>query len=46
MAGQLHDVIRRSCPENETVPRILETRLNLGILKPQQDGVDIQLLEL
>jgi len=31
---QLHNVIRRSGPEHETVPGVLETRLEVWILQP------------
>jgi hypothetical protein len=32
MARQLQNMVRGSCPENETVPGILEPRLYVGLL--------------
>lgn len=46
MACQLHNMVRGSRPENETVPGVLEPGLYVGLLQPQEDGVNVQLLEV
>jgi hypothetical protein len=43
---QLQNVLRRPCPEDETVPRIPEARLDIWLLQPQQDRVDTQARKL
>jgi hypothetical protein len=44
--GQLYNVVRRSGPEHKTVPGVLETRLEVWVLQPQQDGINAQPVEL
>lgn len=45
MARQFQNMVRGSCPENETVAGILEPGLYVALLQPQEYGVDVQLLE-
>lgn len=44
--GKADDVIRRSRPEDEAVARVLESRLDGPVLKPEQERVDDELLEV
>jgi hypothetical protein len=46
VSGELDDVIRRPGPEDEAVPGVLEARLDLGALQPQQEGIDDEFLEV
>lgn len=39
-----HDVVGRAGPEDEAVTGVLEARLHLGVLDPQEEGVYDELL--
>ena len=46
MQGQLDDVVWGSGPKDEAVARVSESRLELGVLEPQQKRVDDELVIL
>lgn len=46
MQGQLDNVVWGAGPKDKAVPRVSEPRLDLGILEPQQEGVEDELVIL